>query len=362
LELEKEKAAEMERMKEQMRAELEAEKQAEMEALKRKLAEENEEKERLIAEKTREAEELKETVRQARLSQSMATSMEDEGASSIERGAEEMLSDIGDSVSQINNLGALQEMVEETVKSQLEKTTSDQEMKQLREEVLAQKKMVELQVQELLAKNAQLEEEALAKDSRIEELTAKEPEAQVSGMDLSPPANGTPCREKHSAPSGSPEMSPIPMTPGSGHVQRKYSLLADDDLARKGVQGDKSGSRRKSVAQQALAGLGISRSGGHEQPGMQREWWAEQRATLMADLYNTDFAPAAYKKTPTPARSKTTKETNATEAAPRQLASNFDAEAAQDDTGLRSRGSGKEEWMETIPQKKGSKQSSRGGC
>merc|ERR1712100_913578 len=72
----------------------------EMEAKAAALAEEMAEKERIIAEKTKEAEELKETVRQARLSQSNVSSniVEDEAI-----GGDDVVSDIGDSASQILN-------------------------------------------------------------------------------------------------------------------------------------------------------------------------------------------------------------------------------------------------------------------
>lgn len=348
-------AAEKQRMKEEMTKELDAVKQQATEKLRAELEAEAavkmEEKEKLLVEKSKEIDEMKETVRQARLSQSMATSTVT--SSVLENDVE---SDIGDSVSVANQplINSMSSQVQEAVKQQTEAA-----MKVLREEVLSEGLAVREQMTALVEKNQALEQreqEWLEENNQGAKSGAA---SEVSQIELSPPANGTPLYQQPRDPSPLSNISAIsgsPATPGGARGARTYSLIQKEGTARRNSVAKDAMSSQYFSKDAGSAGRSLPANGNSMAAEQQRKWWAEQRSSLMDDLFPMGGAP-------TPARNTSKRisqdggASNLPELpAPRpvqaSLASEFDA-ADQDEDGLRSRGKGKDagnvEWMESVP-------------
>lgn len=179
--------------------------QEEIEESKRKAAEELEQQRRELEEQRRE---VQETARQVRLSQvsasmaqSVVTTGDDEGQSATEilsairPVGEDAWTDIGDSVSVVNakRAGTHESITSDEVKHIAQKAT-EAEVKKLMEAHLRQQEELMKNYQVLQEKNALLERDLHQKN---------EAKSEVSALQLSPPANGTP---------GSPVPSPSPLS------------------------------------------------------------------------------------------------------------------------------------------------------
>jgi len=359
-------------MKEKMDNELAAAKQAHVEQLeeeKRHALEEREAKEKWMQDEhsklDQKRQEVEETARQARLSMtnsSLAMYDEDKSGTEVMSGkcaAEDAETDIGDSVSVAMRQNSQAPVDAQAVEAMVREQTNS-EVQRLMAEHVAMQQRVQEQFRELQEKNESLEKQLLEKDNKSE----------VSALDLSPPANGTPNRDFHAAPSPLSGISGIdasPLTPASsaqkskGRDQRRYSLI--DHPVRSSTASKPSGtrgveSRRLSVAHDAMISMypapveerqqpvlseHFSTDGASSQPqpaAKQRKWWAEQRQFLMEDLYSMNDA-GANRSTPTPTRNQSGKKNQDSAGRPatvheqpptsaRKLGPEFEAEAQQD--------------------------------
>jgi hypothetical protein len=143
---------------------------------------------------------------------------------------------------------------------------------------------VQGQLQELLAKNEQLERErALSKHD---------------GSHAQALPEASPFQQRHAA--KSPAFSPLQVSPSTAfrtdatrelgsRSSRRYSLIS-------GVL-DSASAKKNPMAQESL----MASPENSETRGEVRKWWAGQRAVLMADLYPTAAATGG---TPTPSRNQ----------------------------------------------------------